>query len=193
MLTFCLPLTYIGVGLKLTMSDQQQQVSLFEFIEKYHNVFTVLGVMGGLAALFTRLENAEYLSILSFAIMLILDIQIWFSFPRNEKASLSITIFEMFFQIYIFAIGYYLFSAYWGIIKPFFVLIVATALFGLFAGLFIITIRKYKINVLIRELSGQGKIKSGILRSLLSGAIIGGTFLLALYISKFIIGLIGFS
>jgi len=163
------------------MSDQQQQVSLFEFIEKYHNVFTVLGVMGGLAALFTRLENAEYLSILSFAIMLILDIQIWFSFPRNEKASLSITIFEMFFQIYIFAIGYYLFSAYWGIIKPFFVLIVATALFGLFAGLFIITIRKYKINVLIRELSGQGKIKSGILRSLLSGAIIGGTFLLALY------------
>lgn len=192
MLTFFLPLTY-RCKTKLTKSDQQQEVTLFEFIEKYHNVFTVLGVMGGLAALFTRLQDAEYLSILSFVIMLILDIQLWFSFPRNEKASLSITVFEMFFQIYIFAIGYYLLSAYWGIIKPFFVLIVATALFGLFAGLIIKIIRKYKINFLIREVSGQGKIKSGILRGFLSGGIIGGLFLLAFFISKFILSLIGFS
>ncbi len=178
---------------KQLKTKSKKEVSLKQFIEENHKLFTVIGVMGGLAALFTRLQDAEYLSILSFVIMLILDIQLWFGFPRNEEASLSITVFEMFFQIYIFAIGYYLFSAYWGIIKPFFVLIVATALFGLFAGLLIITIRKYKINFIIREVTGQGKLKTGALRGLISGGIIGGLFLLAFFVSQFILSLIGFS
>lgn len=197
LLTFYLPKKYTSYRPKVTEQNKQQnnqhKVTLFEFIEKHHNVFTVLGVMGGLAALFTRLENAQYLSILSFVIMLILDIQIWFSFPRNENASISITVFEMFFQLYIFAIGYYLLSAYWTVLKPFLFIIVALALYGVFAVSLILTIRKYKFNILIREFSGKGKIKSGIIRGLISGLIIGLPLIPCFYISIFLLGLFGIS
>jgi hypothetical protein len=172
---------------------KQHKETLIEFIDKNHNIFTVIGVMGGLAALFTRLQNAEYLSILSFAIMLILDVQLWFNFPRSEKGAFSVFIFEMFFQVFMAAIGYYLFSAYWLFIKPFLLFLIAFALFGLFCGILIVIRRKSKFNIIIREITGEGKIKSHILRTIIASSIIGGLFLVALYISKVLLILFGTS
>jgi hypothetical protein len=177
----------------LSETERQPKETLVEFINKYHNVFTVLGVMGGLAALFTRLQNAEYLSILSFAIMLILDIQLWFKFPRNEKGTFSITIFEMFFQVFMAAIGYYLFSAYWIFIEPYLIFLVSFSLFGVFCGILIVIVRKCKFNIIIREITGEGKIKSSILRTVIASSIIGGLFIAALFISKYLLTLLGFS
>ena len=178
---------------ELSETEPQPKETLIDFINKYHNIFTVLGVMGGLAALFTRLQNAEYLSILSFIIMLILDIQLWFKFPRNERGTISIVIFEMFFQVFIAAIGYYLFSTYWIFIKPYLILLVSFALFGVFCGILIVSMRKCKIHIIIREITGEGKIKSGILRTVIASSIIGGLFIAALFISKWLLPLIGIS
>jgi hypothetical protein len=123
--------------------------------------------------------------------MLILDMQLWLKFPRNEKGTFSIFIFEMFFQIFVAAIGYYLFSAYWLFIKPFLVFLVSFALFAVFCGLLIFNMRKVKINVIIREITGEGKIKSSILRTIIASSIISGLFIAAFFLSKFLVGLFG--
>jgi hypothetical protein len=175
----------------LTANSQKQTITLIDFIDKYHNIFAVIGVMGGLAALFTRLPGAEYLSILSFAIMLILDVQLWWKFPRNENASKSVTIFEMFFQLFMAAIGYYIVTSYWAFIRPYLVFILSISLFGLFCWISVSVIRKVKINFVIRELTGEGKIKNSILRSIVASSLIGGLFIVALLLSLFILSLAG--
>jgi hypothetical protein len=53
-----------------------------------------MGVFGGLTTLFTRLENASYLVLISFMMFLVLSFEFWRKFPKTFQTTLSLYIFE---------------------------------------------------------------------------------------------------
>jgi hypothetical protein len=107
-----------------TNTKTEKKVTIADFIEKHHKMFTVLGVFGGLTALFTRLEDASYLAAISFVLFLLLDFELWIKFPKSEEASSRLKFFEVFMQMLLFAIGIYIVQTYTDFVYAFMPIIV---------------------------------------------------------------------
>lgn len=173
----------------MRMSEQRvrvDKIGLEEFIKEHHEMFTVIGVFGGLTALFAKLENASYLAFFSFLMFLLLDVTIWIKFPKSEEASLSLKIFEAFSQFYVVLIGVYLVQAYPNYVVPllpvFFTLI--------FSGIFFFLFNKFKLFEPIRSVSPTLGARRFAVRVIIGIAIVMGLFILAFLLGSLLATLI---
>jgi hypothetical protein len=165
-----------------------KKVSLREFIDKNYHLFTTIGAVAALSALFTRLENAEYLAFLSFAMLILLNWELWVAFPKSEEASLILTVFEYIFQFFFIMVGVYVCSAYTTfILQP---LILFSILLVLFAGIFIVFFKKFKLYKHVRKIAPEGKRYSPLIRGAVAFAIILIALILAMLVAKYITGLV---
>jgi hypothetical protein len=161
----------------------KKRIALKAFINENDKLFTAIGVMGALAALFTRLENAELLSFISFVMLLLLDFELWRTFPKSEEASLTLAVFEWLSQGFLFLVAVYLYMAY----PLYFRFMSAVVVFSLFAVAFIALDRRFKLYVYFRKVIPEGKWYTAALRGLVSGGIIGLAFALSFYVANFIV------
>jgi hypothetical protein len=161
----------------------KKKVSLRQFINENYYLFTTIGVIGGLAALFTRLENGELLSFTTFVMLLLLDFELWRTFPRSEEASVTLAVFEWLSQAFLFLVFVYLYMAYPTYFRWFFAIIV----FSVFAVIFVLLDRKLKFYVYFRRILPEAKWYTSAIRALISGGIIGLGFLLAFVITNFVL------
>lgn len=168
------------------VTPAEKRVSLKAFISENDKLFTAIGVVGALAALFTKLKDAEFLSFLAFVLLLLLDWELWTSFPKSEEASLTLTIFEMFSQMFLFGIGLYLLIAYQTIVLMFLPFI----LFGIFAGIFVLLNRRLKMYDYVRRIAPEGKWYSSLVRGLVAVGIISLILALAVVVTIIVIKLI---
>jgi hypothetical protein len=166
--------------------SETKKLGLEEFIKEHYYMFTVLGVFGGLTALFTKLENASYLAFLSFTIFIVLDLDIWIKFPKSEEASLSLKIFEILFQIYFIAVGVYLVQAY----PDYVALLLPTFLMLIFAGLFLLVFARLELFKPIRRISPPFRRRSTIIRMIIGMSIIMGLFLVSMALGTYLANLI---
>jgi len=166
--------------------SKTKRLGLEEFIKEHYYMFTVLGVFGGLTALFTRLEDASYLAFLSFIIFIILDLDIWIKFPKSEEASRTLQLFEILFQIYFIAIGVYLIQAY-----PDYVVALMPMFFTLvFAGVFYLVFTRYKLFEPIRKISPPFRRRSTIIRMIIGMSIVIGLFSISMVLGNYVANLI---
>jgi len=178
-------------------TNKKKTVSLKEFAEENHRLITVIGVMGGLAALFTRLGNPEadstfnfivsLLSFLAFGMMILLAWELWRSFPKSEEASLTMAIFEWFGLIFVFALGGYLLVSYPMIIRTFVLpQVVGTIILAIFSGAFALLSRKLKTYAFVRRVAPEGKKYSSIKRGIIAIAIILPFFVLSIVLAQYL-------
>lgn len=169
-----------------TQKAEIKKIGLEQFISDHYHMFTVIGVFGGLTAVFAKLENASYLAFYSFLMFIILDVDIWIKFPKSEEASLSLKIFEALSQLYILLIGIYLVQAYPNYVGPlmpvFFTLI--------FSGIFFFLFNKFKLFEPIRKVSPTLGARRFTVRVLIGMAIVTGLFLLSLALGTLVATLI---
>jgi hypothetical protein len=101
-----------------------RKVDLREFVKENYQLLASMGVFGGLTALFTRIENAEYLSFVSFMMFVVLGFELWAKFPIRKEESLNLIIFEyLSYSLVLSVLGYvilyygaYVFGALVGIL-----------------------------------------------------------------------------
>lgn len=166
----------------IEIQQKKRKITLKEFINNNYHLFTAIGVIGGLAALFTRLENAQYLAFISFVLLILLDWELWTAFPKSEEASVTLKIFEMFSQIFLFATGMYLYSAYQTIVIQFLPVI----LIGIFSGVFVLLSPKTKLFVYIRKIAPEEKWYASVVRGFVACAIIASILALAMVVAHYI-------
>jgi hypothetical protein len=169
-----------------TQKAEIKKISLEQFISDHYHMFTVIGVFGGLTAVFAKLENASYLAFYSFLMFIILDVDVWIKFPKSEEASLSLKIFEGVSQLYVMLIGLYLVQAYPNYVGPllpvFFTLI--------FSGIFFFVFNKFKLFEPIRKISPTLGTRRFAIRMIIGMTIIIGLFSLSLVLGTLVATLI---
>lgn len=163
------------IGIELSDKVQTQipeakrKVTLKAFIDQNDKLFTVIGVTGGLAALFTRLENAGLLSFVTFTMLLLLDFELWRTFPKSEEASLTLAVFEWLSQGFLFLVFVYLYMTY----PLYFKMLITVAIFSLFAVVYISLDRRFKLYAFFRRVFPEEKRFTTYARALIAGGIIG--------------------
>ena len=68
--------------------------------------------MGALAALFTTVKGGEYVAFLSFAMLMVLDIELFTSFFKTKKPAQTLFLFQLLFQGLLGAIGIFVVQTY---------------------------------------------------------------------------------
>jgi hypothetical protein len=171
------------------MSTQRveiKKIGLEQFIREHHEMFTVIGVFGGLTALFAKLENASYLAFFSFLMFILLDVDIWIRFPKSEEASLSLKIFEALSQLYVVLIGIYLVQAYPNYVAPLLPLLFTL----IFSGIFFFLFGKFKMFEPIRKISPRLGARRFVVRMIIGMAIVIGLFILSMVLGTVVATLI---
>jgi hypothetical protein len=116
-----------------------KKITLKDFINENDKLFTAIGVMGALGAFFTTIKNGELLSFLSFLLLFILDVQLIMLIPKTRDSSASLVVFQVFFQIFLAAIGLYIIQQY-----PKYLILIIPSITGVAtAGAYIILKRKH--------------------------------------------------
>lgn len=149
-------------------------------------MFTVLGVFGGLTALFTRLEDASYLAAISFVLFLLLDFELWIKFPKSEEASLRLKFFEVFMQMLLFAIGIYIVQAYTDFVYAFMPIIVMLIFGAVFFKLF----EKFEVVKPIRRISQKSERFKTIILTVIAASLILILLVLGLSVGNWVVQLI---
>lgn len=93
----------------------KKRASLKDFIDENDTLLTAMGVMGALAALFTTVKNGQYLAFLSFAMLLVLDVELVRSFYVNKGWGgwgETLIVFEFLLEGFILGIGVFIFTTY---------------------------------------------------------------------------------
>jgi len=169
-----------------TQKAEIKKINLEQFISDHYHMFTVMGVFGGLTALFAKLENASYLAFFSFLMFILLDVDIWVKFPKSEEASLSLKIFEAFSQLYVVLVGIYLVQAY-----PNYVVQLLPVFFTLvFSAVFFLMFNKFKLFEPIRRVSPTLGARRFAIRVIIGMAIVSGLFLLSVMLGTLVTTLI---
>lgn len=75
-------------------SSLHEKMSLSEFIRQNDKLLTAMGVMGGLAAFFSTVKEGQYLAFLSFAMLLILNLEVFVNFYKNKPWGFTLIAFE---------------------------------------------------------------------------------------------------
>ena len=85
---------------------------LKEFIDDNDKLLTSVGVMGAIAAFFTTVKGGELIAFLSFALMLVLDIELVRLLFKRTEMSATLTAFQFLSQAFPSAIGIFLIQTY---------------------------------------------------------------------------------
>jgi hypothetical protein len=116
-----------------------KRTSLKEFINDNDKLFTAIGVMGALAALFTTLKNGQYIAFLSFAMLLVLNVELMINLHKTKGMSETLIIFQVFFESFIAAIAVFIFVTY-----PSYFPLLISAPVGIFIAWFIIRVYRMR-------------------------------------------------
>lgn len=152
-----------------------KKISIEQFIKDHYQMFTVLGVFGGLTALFVKLENAAYLSFMSFLIFILINLELWVKFPKSEEANLSLKIFEGLLQFLWILVAVYLVQAY----PDYVAALMPTFFMLIFGGIFLYIFNRFKLFEPIRKISPPFRRRSTIIRMVIGISVIGGVMLLS--------------
>ena len=153
------------------MVQEQNDDALFEFIEDNHKLLTVIGVFGGLTALFTGITYGEILVFLSFLMFLLLNWELYSRFPKWEKInSIKLLIFRGLSIVFVIGLVFYLFYFYlqYVIFSLFYLTIPFTVWFS------------GKILPKVRSYVRQHKIKGNIVAWIIISFIMMGIFVVLL-------------
>ena len=165
-----------------TEKTEIKKISLEQFVKDHYQMFTVLGVFGGLTALFVRLENAAYLSFMSFLIFILLNLDLWVKFPKSEEAGLSLKIFEGLLQFLWIFVAVYLVQAY----PDYVAALMPTFFMFIFGGIFLYVFNKFKLFEPIRKISPPFRRRSTIIRMAIGMSIMVGIILLSIALGSLI-------
>jgi hypothetical protein len=88
------------------------KMDLNEFLKENHHLLTAMGVFGGLTALFTRIDNADSLSFISFLIFLFLGAEFIRNILKSQERSIILDVFCGYIILLIIGIALYLFRDY---------------------------------------------------------------------------------
>lgn len=86
------------------ITPPRKKLSLKEYIDDNDKLLTAMGVMGGLAAFFTTVKDGQYLAFLSFAMLLVLDVELIIEFYKNKPWDSTLILFETFLEGFVGAI-----------------------------------------------------------------------------------------
>jgi hypothetical protein len=94
--------------------EPKGRITLKEFIDENDKLLAAMGVMGALAALFTKVQGGEYLASLAFMMLLILDVELVLSFYKSRGRGWSriLIIFETFLEFLIVGVGEFILRTY---------------------------------------------------------------------------------
>ena len=79
------------------MEEKKVRVSLKDFIEEHYKLYTVMGVLGALIALFMRIEVefAQYVVINAFIMFLMVNVELWIILFRASNRSPILLVFSI--------------------------------------------------------------------------------------------------
>jgi len=162
-----------------------KKVTLKDFINDNDKLFTAIGVVGALAALFTTIKDGQALSFFAFVLLVVLDLELWGAFPKRTKLSWNLQIFQFVSQVLLFSIAIYIWNNYRSFAKPYLGLLI----YGLFFIIFAFLDKRIKISAYFTKKISSTKHRvrnySIVLVSVLS---IGGVlaFIIAYYLQQFL-------
>lgn len=145
---------------------EKKSISITDFIENNHRLITIIGVFGGLSS-FSLNFNNYYLTFSSLSIFLLLCNELWFAFPKNEIATMRMSLFEGFFVMFVLSIFGYIISFTLGTNDSLLQLIFVGTFIFIPIFYFVIHIGKdFQIYKKIRLISQKSLFFSPIVRSL---------------------------
>jgi hypothetical protein len=97
---------------------KEEKKDLKWFIDENYRLLTAMGVFGGLTTLFTRLEDASYLTFLSFLMFIILGIELYRKSPAS--GTFSMYLFQNLIITLLAVVALYLLLHYSGEFMQFF-------------------------------------------------------------------------
>jgi hypothetical protein len=170
----------------MSTETKNGKITLRSFIEKNYQLITSIGVFGALTTLFTRLENASYLSFVTFAMFFILTWEFVDSFPVIEKSSIRFVAFELLTMILMVFVGYYIFTTY---VTAFWKVFVFLSMLVLYPAISIVLYQRFKLSSRIQRRIPEGRLRSiGKMAFLLTSTII--LLLAASFSANYIIDLL---
>ncbi|MBN2331381.1 MAG: hypothetical protein JXC85_06205 [Candidatus Aenigmarchaeota archaeon] len=141
--------------------EKVKKVGLDDFIEENHNLLTVFGVFAALTALFSRIGESGndvitisiYMASMSFLMLIMIAWVIWTKFPKSEKASDTIKIFEFLYLGLLLSMSLFVLLTYKNTIKSFSFLI----FFALYTTITVKLIGQREIPKKVRKLMKKHK------------------------------------
>ncbi len=139
--------------------------SMKEFIHESHELITVMGVFAALTVYFSFDINTpidKFLSFFSLIIFLLMCVEIWKSFPLLEHSSLSLSLFQTFFLMFVLTLISYIYSIHKDIVMIF--------LYPILTIIYFIVIFKifdtFKIFKYVRKTAEKHKTLSPFIRNI---------------------------
>lgn len=136
---------------------ENEKIALRSFIRENYQLIASIGVFGALTTLFTRLENASYLSFVTFAMFFILTWEFVDSFPDIEKSSIRFIAFELLTMILMIFVGLYIFTTY---VTVFWKLFVFLSMLVLYSAISIVLYQRFKLSSRIQRRIPEGRLRS---------------------------------
>jgi hypothetical protein len=162
-----------------------KKISLKDFINDNDKLFTAIGVVGALAALFTTIKDGQALSFFAFVLLVVLDLELWGAFPKSSKSSWNLQIFQIVSQILLISIAIYIWNDYRSFVKPYLGLLI----YGLFFVIFAFLDKRTKISVYFTKKISSTKHNVRNYAILLASVISIGivlAYIIAYYLQQFI-------
>jgi hypothetical protein len=141
----------------MSTETENGKIALRNYIRENYQLIASIGVFGALTTLFTRLENAPYLSFVTFAMFFILTWEFVDSFPDMEKSSMRFIAFEMLTMILMIFVGLYIFTTY---ITAFWKLFVFLSMLVLYSAISIALSQRFKLYSRIQRRIPEGRLRS---------------------------------
>jgi hypothetical protein len=126
------------------MSQERESTDLEGFIDKHHKLLTVIGVFGGLTAVFLNVPNegmATFLSFWSFLVFGVLCWELFTKFPTITALNSRLVLFQFLTMFLAFAVFLYVAVVYWA-----FSLIFGGLFALLFSGAILAAVARFSIK-----------------------------------------------
>jgi hypothetical protein len=141
---------------------------LHQFVEENDKLLSVFGIFGALTAFFAQLKY-DAVTGTSFLAFFLLAMEVWFSFPKSEEASIRLQLFEFAFFAMFLSLGGYLITAYQNLLWQ----ISSLILFVIFAGVYSLVVigafRRFGIPDKISAFESRSKRLNMLIRTVFAG------------------------
>ncbi len=160
---------------------EEEKVQIKKFIDDHHRIITIIGVFGALTGFFI-VNEIIFGAFFSLMIFLLLSWELWINFPKSEKATYRLQMFEFFFIGLVLALGAYILEFVFIKNKELIPIFDIYVLFGSFCLLFIFLIDKTEIPAKVDKIAIKGKKFGSLIRAIVYLSILGIMFGLAFLI-----------
>ncbi len=129
-----------------------EETSLSQFVRNNSHLIASLGVFGALTTLFTKIDNAQYLSFVSFAIFFVLMWEFLEQFPEIKISSIRFIAFEMLTATLLIFVALYMFVTY---VAVFWKLFVFMSIFVIYSAVSVYLYLKLKLFERIEKVRSE--------------------------------------